>query len=198
VALGVSVLAALACLWALSARLAPLAAVVAEDEVNNRIQQIVNRAVDALVQEQGLSYEDVVALERNDQGAVLSASTDMGAVNLLRTALTARILEEIDGLDLRTLDIPLGSLSGLDLLSGWGPSLRVDALWVGTVQTELDNEFSAAGINQTLHRVMLQVTVPATVLLPTGRVETQVVTQVCVAENIIVGTVPETYIQMAP
>ena len=194
--LGIAV--AVTCITVLSARLSPLVTVVAVDEVNNEIHQIVNHAVDSVIREQALSYGDIVSLERGEQGIVTSASSNMAAINSLRTELTARILEKIDGIDLRELDIPLGNLTGVDLLSGRGPALRVEALWIGTIRTELENEFSSAGINQTLHRLMLQVAIPATILLPTGQTETTVTTQVCIAENIIIGSVPGTYIQVEP
>lgn len=189
---------AVICISALSARLSPLVTAVAVDEINNEIHQIVNQAADDVIRDYDISYGDIITLNYGEQGTVTSASSNIAAVNLLRTELTARILEAIDGIGLRELDIPLGNLTGIDIFSGRGPSLRVDALWVGTVVTETENEFYAAGINQTLHRVMLHVTVPVVVLLSAGKVETSVSTEVCIAENIIIGTVPETYIQLQP
>ena len=67
---------------------------------------------------------------------------------------------------------------------------------VGTVRAEFDSQFTSAGVNQTLHRIWMEVTVPMTLLLPGGRVEVTVETRLCVAETVIIGQVPDTYLQV--
>ena len=65
---------------------------------------------------------------------------------------------------------------------------------VGTVDGEFFSEFTSAGVNQTLHRICLKLTVPLTLMLPGGAVETVSETELCVAETVIVGQVPQTYL----
>ena len=90
----------------------------------------------------------------------------------------------------------MGSLLDLDVLWGLGPSLKVHAMAVGTADARFSSSFSEAGVNQTLHRIELELTVPMTLLLPGGPVETESVTRLCVAETVIVGRVPDAYLQM--
>ena len=182
----------------LSIRLSPVITVAAMDEINNKVNRIVQDAVSSVVQAQMLEYEDIISLHRDDTGQITSASSNVTAINLLRSELVTQVLDALDGIDLEELDIPIGNLTKLDLLSGRGPALRVQALWIGTIETQMENQFTAAGINQTLHRVMLSIKIPATVLLPTGQVETCVETEFCLAESVIVGSVPSTYIQIEP
>ena len=93
------------------------------------------------------------------------------------------------------IQIPLGSLLDLDLLWGLGPTMNVHAMALGTVEGEFSSEFSSAGINQTIHKIELDLVIPLTLMLPGRVVETVCETQIPIAETVIVGQVPETYLQ---
>ena len=103
----------------------------------------------------------------------------------------------LDGVDVSDIQVPLGSLFDLEPLWAKGPTLRARAMTVGTVRAEFDSQFTSAGVNQTLHRIWMEVVVPMTLLLPGGEVEVSVNTRLCVAETVIVGRVPDTYLQLA-
>ena len=90
--------------------------------------------------------------------------------------------------------MPLGSLTGFSTASDWGPTLPVGVLTAAVPKAEFSNRFTAQGINQTLHQIMLDITVEVTLLIPGGRAETSVTAQVCVAETLLVGEVPDTYL----
>ena len=187
---------AAACMAALSMRVYPVLSVVAADQINNQVNGILTDTVAQVLQEMDVGYEEIVRLQRDESGQITSASSDIVTVNAVRSAIVSRMVERIEDLDLSQVELPVGNLLGLDLLSGLGPSLRIQALWVGTVTAEVEQQFLEAGINQTFHRVMLSVQVPVEILLPGGTVETTVDAQVCLAESIIVGAVPGTYIQL--
>ena len=187
---------AAACMAALSMRVYPVLSVVAADQINNQVNGILTDTVAQVLQEMDVGYEEIVRLQRDESGQITSASSDIVTVNAVRSAIVSRMVERIEDLDLSQVELPVGNLLGLDLLSGLGPSLRIQALWVGTVTAEVEQQFLEAGINQTLHRVMLSVQVPVEILLPGGTVKTTVDAQVCLAESIIVGSVPGTYIQL--
>ena len=194
VLLGVGLAAA--CMAGLSLRIYPVLSVAAADQVNNQVNRILNETVGQVLEELDVGYEEIVRLQRDDSGRVTAASSDVAAVNAVRGEVVARMVENIEGMDLNRVDLPLGTLLGWDILSGRGPSLKVQALWVGMVESRVEQQFSDAGINQTLHRVMLSVHIPIQILLPGGTVETEVDSQVCLAESIIVGGVPGTFIQV--
>ena len=123
-------------------------------------------------------------------------TTDMAQMNLLRAELTAAILAALEEVDVSDIQVPLGSLFDLEPLWAKGPALKARAMTVGTVRAEFDSQFTSAGVNQTLHRIWMEVTVPMTLLLPGGRVEVTVETRLCVAETVIIGQVPDTYLQV--
>ena len=120
----------------------------------------------------------------------------MAQMNLLRAELTAAILAALEEVDVSDIQVPLGSLFDLEPLWAKGPALKARAMTVGTVRAEFDSQFTSAGVNQTLHRIWMEVTVPMTLLLPGGRVEVTVETRLCVAETVIIGQVPDTYLQV--
>ena len=86
-----------------------------------------------------------------------------------------------------------GSFTGFKLLAGKGPGVPIRISSVGNVETDLKSEFSAQGINQTLHRVYLQVVCEISILTPYNSITEKITNQVLIAENVIVGKIPNTY-----
>ena len=86
-----------------------------------------------------------------------------------------------------------GSFTGIKLLSGRGPGIKIRISTVGNVETDLKSEFEAQGINQTLHRIHLQVKCEVSILTPFKDITKDITNQVLIMENVIIGTVPNTY-----
>ena len=86
-----------------------------------------------------------------------------------------------------------GSFTGFKLLSGKGPGVPIRISSIGNVETDLRSEFTAQGINQTLHRVYLQVECEISILTPFENITEKIINQVLIAENVIVGKIPNTY-----
>ncbi|MBO5409968.1 MAG: sporulation protein YunB, partial [Clostridia bacterium] len=84
-----------------------------------------------------------------------------------------------------------GSATGLTVLSGLGPVIDVSVSYSSSTESDFENEFTAVGMNQTQHRVMLSVTSNILMALAGGRVANTVTTTFCVAQTVIVGTVPD-------
>lgn len=82
---------------------------------------------------------------------------------------------------------------GSKLFSGTGPKVKFRISHVGNIETDLRSEFTAKGINQTLHRIYLQVKCQVTILTPFNVIDTDITNQVLLAEAVIVGNVPDSY-----
>ncbi|MCI8444097.1 MAG: hypothetical protein HFJ37_02840 [Clostridia bacterium] len=78
-------------------------------------------------------------------------------------------------------------------MAGRGPGVKIQISPIGTVETDLKSEFMAQGINQTLHRVYLDVKARVNILTPYQDIEKEITNQVLLAENIIVGRIPQNY-----
>lgn len=175
------------------AALRPQLVALAEVRVRNEVTHIADHAVSQALDDQALSYADMVQFQAPG-GEISTLSTDTIRLNRLRVSVLEEIITEIEDLDSHFLSVPLGALTGVDLLSALGPDLPVQVLSVASAEGSYRNDFTSAGVNQTLHRILLDVNVTVRLLLPGGIVETRIDTPVCVAETVIIGQVPQTYV----
>ena len=193
----VGIVVAAAFIGMLVTRLRPLVAAAAQTQVENTVTRLVEEALLDDLQQRSVGYRDFIAIERDNAGGITALTTDMAAMNHLRGVLLECVLDAVDGIQVSDIRIPVGSLLGIDVLWARGPALNVRSMSVGTVSAEFESEFTDAGVNQTLHRIWLEVCVPVKLLLPGEWVETEVETRLCVAETVIVGKVPNAYLNMA-
>ena len=194
VLLGVSLAVLLIHCFDISLR--PQMIALAETRLQNQITHIADLAVTKAMGEQALTYSDMVHAQVGQDGAVSMLTTDAVRLNTLRSAILEEIVSQFEGIDSHSLGIPFGALTGIDLFSAWGPKLPVQVVSVASANGTFRNDFTSAGINQTLHRIMVDITVTAQLLLPGGIVESNVATPVCVAETVIIGQVPQTFLQI--
>lgn len=198
--LAVSVLLATALLAAfltwMDRQIQPVLEAVAQAKVSSAVSAAVNEAVAASIAAEEISYDDMVVIETDGSGRAAVLKGNTAGMNLLRTQLLAAALAQVSELSAEDFSIPLGTLTQLELLSGRGPEVRVRLLSVGAADARFQNEFLEAGVNQTLHKIVLEVRVTAEILLPGRTMEVVVETPVCVAETVIIGQVPETYLQL--
>lgn len=180
---------AVALIHMVNGRIRPMMVELAAARVNNEVVLLLGEEVEA----NPLSYDDVVTLEKDAEGHITALKSDMNAVNAYRAKLLAGLVDGVDQLKHHDMSIPLGSLTGVDLLSGRGPGVPVKVLSVGAAKSSFENVFTAAGINQTRHQIMLHVTATISILLPGATTQTDVDAQMCVAETVIVGAVPENF-----
>ena len=159
---------------------------------------LINTSVSELLADEGVSYADLVTLRRGDDGAILSADTNTAALNAVRSRLTQTLTEKFTSANALSVSIPLGSVVGGELFSGRGPRISVRIKHAGALTVDTSSVFSGAGINQTFHRISLDISLSLTLLLPAGSEIAEVRTNVVLAETIIVGEVPSAYIAAAP
>ncbi len=120
-------------------------------------------------------------------------SANVAPVNEIISDVAIRIQEEFNKKENSNFHIRIGSLTGSRLLSGRGPNLNIQVATIGNIDTDLKSQFSSTGINQTLHRIYLQVECEVVVLTPIHTIEQTIKNQVLIAEAVIVGTTPDTY-----
>ena len=169
----------------------PLVRDLAVTRARNAVSAAVQAAVAARMEAGELA--DLVRLEKDEAGLVAAAVTDVGRLNALQAALAADVIAYLREPGTADLGIPLGNLMPTPLFSGLGPRLPVRILSVSDAEVRLRSRFSSAGINQTLHRLLLELSARVRVLIPAGTVETAVWVSVPVSETVIVGRVPDSY-----
>ena len=177
---------------------APLIVELAKARVDNRASYIINEAIETQMQSNDIDYENIVNLEKDMNGNITALKTNINEVNRLKTQILSVIDDMLLDLDVNEIGIPLGSLILPEIFSGTGPRLPVKVMSVSASDAEFHNVFSEAGINQTAHQMMMDVTIIMTVLTPIGAQSVTVTSAVVVAETIIVGIVPESYVNLKP
>ena len=181
-------------LWLLlRARLDPLLRDLAVTAAKNAALQAMQLTVAEKLAAGDLDYERLVHLEKDADGLVTAAVADMAQVNRLQSELTAELLAKLTEPGTADLSVPLGNLLGAPLLSGLGPDIPVRILSVAELDAQLVSSFTHAGINQTLHRLLLEIRALVFVLIPGSTVTAEVSDTVTVAETVLLGRVPESY-----
>jgi sporulation protein YunB len=176
--------------------LRPIMTQMARVQVDQLASRVINKAIADHITGDGVTYSTLVNFEKDTNGQITALKTDIVSINNLRAGITEEVLSSLQQADTSKLSIPVGNLINSDIFGGRGPRIPLKIVPLGTVSSNFSNQFSAAGINQTRHQIMLDITVDITILLPGYRVGTQVTVQVCVAETVIVGAVPDSYFQM--
>ena len=171
----------------------PVVVDLATARTSNAVNRIVVAAVNDAVDSGRIDYEQLVDFDKDADGHVTALRSNMAAFNRLQASIADDILQRMAEVSSTDLAIPIGTLTGSPLLAGRGPCLRVRMQSVGTATARFDNQFSSAGINQTRHRILLDVDVHVSILLPGLTTYTKVSNEISVAETVIVGGVPETY-----
>lgn len=138
-------------------------------------------------------YEDLCTVVKDENGNVKMIKSNIIPVNEIISDVALRIQEELNKIETEDIYIRLGSFTGSKFLSGRGPKVNFKISSIGNVETDLKSEFSSAGINQTLHRVYLEVKCKVVILTPFNQVEEEITNQVLIAEAVIVGNVPSSY-----
>ncbi len=182
-----------AAFFALEIKMRPLVKTYAEGRATYIATRAVNEAVEEEIEEQGDVYDNLVYFEKNDAGDIMAVKTDSVKINRFKSSVLSKINEKIYKNNSALIKVPLGNIINGELFSGRGPGVPVLLQMVNNANASFVSEFTQAGINQTRHRLIINVTVGMSVLLPGGRAYFEVTTEVNLAETIIVGKVPESY-----
>ena len=174
----------------------PLVRELAKARVENRASYIINESIQELLENGEVNYENIVFLEKDVNGAITALKTNIAEVNRLKTQILSVVDTMLLDLDVNEVGLPLGSLILPELFSGTGPRLPVKVLSISSSDAEFRTLFTEAGINQTSHQIMMDVVIDMTILTPAGTESVEAVSSVVVAETVIVGGVPQSYVNV--
>ena len=167
---------------------------LARTQVMNSTSDLTNDAIARQMADGIIQYDRMVYFEKDLDGRITALKTNMGEVNRLKTDILNIINNEILALDTSDIGIPLGSLFLPELFSGKGPAIPVHILSIRNSDAVFSSNFQQAGINQTLHQLTMVVSVDVAVLVLAKTESFTVTSEVVVAETVIVGDVPQTYL----
>lgn len=143
-----------------------------------------------------LTYKDIVHIEKDSEGRIIFMQPNIVKINKISSSATLEVQRTLENLKNNNFEIPLGQILGSKLLAHYGPGIKLILLPVGTVDVSPVDSFEEAGINQTRHRIYLDVKSDVKVVIPFISSKIDVKLQVPVVDAVIVGEVPETYVNL--
>lgn len=168
---------------------------MAVSDATDIVTKAVNDSVNAVIGRGVYGFDYFINLEKDADGSVTAITSDMAHINTLSTDILNSVIESTDN-GVITVGIPLGNLTGLNLLLNKGPDVDVQIIMLTSSRVDFRNEVVSCGINQAKYQLVLEVTIDIDILIPWGTESTSTVTEVIVADTVIVGKVPDTYLNM--
>jgi len=157
--------------------------------------ETINLAVTSKIVD-SVDYRELIHTVQDSSGRLVLMQANTVKLNKISSDVTLEVQKGLRELGNERFNIPLGQALGSKLLASSGPLLRVTIVPVGTVQVKVLDDFEEAGINQTKHRLLLNVKTRVRIVIPLASSEAVVETQIPVTETVIVGEVPQTYIKL--
>lgn len=168
---------------------------LARTRVTNATSDLINDGVARQIAAGQIAYENVVYFEKDVSGHITALKTNIAQLNLLKTETLDYVNETLLDTDQFDIGVPIGSMIFPEFLSGKGPQIPVQIMSIRNSDADFRSTFLEAGINQTLHQLKMTVLVDVTVLVLGRTVDFTVTSDVVVAETVIVGQVPNTFLQ---
>ncbi len=168
---------------------------IAVSDAVDIVNSAVNDAVDEIISAGEYDFEYFVNLSKDESGNITAISSNMSHINSLSTAILEKVIETADDGSIQ-VGIPMGNLLGINLLTGKGPEINVEVVMLTSSKTDFKSVIQSAGINQSEYQLMLEISIDIDVMVPWGTESATTVTEVLIADTVVVGNVPETYLNV--
>ncbi|HHW04125.1 MAG TPA: sporulation protein YunB [Thermoanaerobacterales bacterium] len=171
-------------------QLSPTIFAIAEARARILATEAINKAVNEKISS-NVQYKDLITIHKNASGQISLIQVNTIEINRLETETTLEVVKTLQDITMERIKIPLGMITGSKILANFGPTIKVSLYPVGTVYVNTIEAFEEAGINQTRHRIMLDINAEIKIVQPFLSSIMLVKTDVPIAETIIVGNVPQ-------
>ncbi len=142
-----------------------------------------------------LRYEDLVTVERDSAGNVVAITSDPLAINRIARDTAYMSQQNLQRMSEDGVDVPLGAFFGIEAWAGFGPKVHMRIIPISNVECRFVSKFQEAGINQTKHSIYLEIVADISIIMPSGTSNFASLTEVLIAESVLVGKVPESFLQ---
>ncbi|MBQ1793372.1 MAG: sporulation protein YunB [Peptostreptococcaceae bacterium] len=176
-------------------KLRPTITVIAETKAIELANRSINKAVANIVDE-NIEYEDLIYVKTGDNGNIKMMQANSILMNEIASKVALEIQSEMKKIKTTSTYIPIGTALGSPLLAKYGPTIKVSIEPIGTVTVDFGTDFESSGINQTRHRIYLKSTTQVKVVVPLTTSTKEIKTQIPICETIIVGDVPQNYVNI--
>ncbi len=148
------------------------------------------------VMQGGITYEDLIITQKDGEGQITMLQANTVRMNELAAKIALMAEAELSLQENQKIQVPIGAAFGVQFLAGTGPRIPIQISPIGAVKTQFTTEFESAGINQTRHKISLTLATTVRLVIPSGSQRVEVLSTVPIAESIIVGAVPDSYVDV--
>ncbi len=141
-----------------------------------------------------VSYTDFVTVVYNEQNKITAINAKTAKINLLARQIASVTEKSVESLGEDGIDVPFGAFSGIDMFSGYGIPVNFRFIPVSAVNCDFVSDFKSVGVNQTLHKIYMNIYVDLQIVLPANIDKIRVSSQILVSENVLIGDIPQTYL----
>lgn len=164
-----------------------------ESKVRSLTQKAVGEAIYEVMHSTNV-YSELINIHHDNEGNVTMISSKTFEINQLSRELLDNAQNKLDNIGNEGVEVGLGTFTGLPIFVNMGPPISIKMMPIGNIYTKFSSEFMAAGINQTIHKLFLTVETNISIILPISEKKVKTTTQVLIAESVIVGKIPEVYL----
>lgn len=182
-------------LYALNNAIIPTVMAVADSEMRAKALEAVNKSIIEEYSKE-FNYDDVIHIEKDNEGNITMLKADTLKMNKIACNVAINSQEKLKSIGVVGIKIPMGYIFKNNLLAHIGPKVTVKMQPIGSIETKYISEFESAGINQTRHKIYVQVRTSLRVIIPFDNNDIEIKNEVPIAETIIIGKVPNTAIDL--
>lgn len=176
-------------------KLRPTITVIAETKAEELANKSINKAVASVI-DNSVKYEDLINVKTGENGKITMMQANSIAMNEIASQVALEIQSEMKKIKTTSTYIPIGTALGSPLLAKYGPKIKVSIEPIGNVYVDFGTDFESSGINQTRHRIYLKAKTQVKVVVPLTTATKEVKTQIPICETVIVGEVPQSYVNV--
>ena len=173
----------------------PLIIGASEAKIRSITQQSLSNSILSVITNSNNTYTNLIKYQYDSDDNISLITVDTYNVNMLAREISLEAQSSLDSTSQAGVDVHLGAFFGVPALASIGPIIKFGLSPIGTVIISFRSEFMTAGINQTHHKIFVNVESSVFVILPTASPEIHTSAEVLIAECVIVGEVPTTYLQ---
>ena len=166
---------------------------ISEDKIHNLTFNLINEVVGNEMEK--VNTNDLVEYKFDADGKIVAVNANVSIMNKLNNGISEELYKKLTSLKHIFIKLPLGSFLSSNFFSGVGPEIPVEIVLLNRVNTEYHTDFTSTGINQSRHRILISVTCDVGILSQLSNQKHTVTVEVPIAETIIIGNVPTTYLE---
>lgn len=159
------------------------------------VNEIINEAIGEEFSERDYAQK-LFLIEKGEDGQILTVQSNTALINKTVADFAARIGRRYERMEPRRLSVSYGTLLGSKLLSQTDLDFPIKVLPLAVTDYDFETEFVGQGINQTKYKIYINLSSSVRVLQPFSADTIGIKNKVLIAEMVIVGEVPESYVNV--